>query len=64
MSVDVAVGNALKALNCYPYSPVPMMKLLKVVLKAEGSVDLNDPKVQGAVLNHVSLIPPLGDLTC
>lgn len=39
------------------------MKLFKVVLKVEGSVDLNDPPVQEAVLNNVSIILPLGDLS-
>lgn len=39
------------------------MKLFKVVLKVEGSVDLNDPPVQEALLNNVSLILPLGDLS-
>ena len=38
------------------------MKLLKVVLKPERSVDLNDPQVQEAVLKQVSLILRLDDM--
>lgn len=33
-----------------------MMKQFQVVLKVEGSVDLNDPSMQEAVLNNVSCI--------
>ena len=51
--------SAQKANDFYPYPTVPLMRLLKVVLNVEGSVDLNDPAVQDAVLKHVSLTPPL-----
>ncbi|XP_040909711.1 macrophage mannose receptor 1-like [Toxotes jaculatrix] len=33
---------------------VPMMKVLKVVVSSEGSVDLNDPLVQEAILNNMT----------
>ena len=33
--------------------PVPMRKVLKVVLKTDGSVDPNDPLVQEAALKQV-----------
>ncbi|XP_040909715.1 putative C-type lectin domain family 20 member A [Toxotes jaculatrix] len=33
---------------------IPMMKVLKVVVSSEGSVDLNDPLVQEALLNHMT----------
>lgn len=53
------ISSAQEEHDFYPYSAVPLMKLLKVVLKVEGSADLNDPAVQEAVLKHVSLTPPL-----
>ncbi|XP_040909775.1 putative C-type lectin domain family 20 member A [Toxotes jaculatrix] len=39
----------------YPFiCSVPVMKVLKVVVSSEGSVDLNDPLVQEAVLNYMT----------
>ncbi|XP_042363002.1 macrophage mannose receptor 1-like [Plectropomus leopardus] len=32
---------------------VPIIRLLRIVLKSNGSVDLNDPSAQEAVLNHM-----------
>lgn len=40
-----------------------MMKQFQVVLKVEGSVDLNDPPMQEAVLNNVSCILSVGDIS-
>lgn len=40
-----------------------MVKKFQVVLKVEGSVDLNDPPMQEAVLNHVSYILSVGDIS-
>lgn len=57
------IDTIVKAYNFNSYSGVaPVMVVMKVVIQPKGSVDLNAPPVQEAVLKHVSLFLTLGDV--